>query len=168
MNLPLGALVLHRCPRSNAALVARVCGHHGPDAMLEVEQHGTGRRTSAPAASLVTIDAARSALDRARHVGRQLGTAPLAIGHADALAAYITHLEDRLTATKEAAMPFVALWAAQYAAEHGLPDKHMFAGHYDLLADLGARMCDFVRHDDRTTPHARGEGAAGAVPGVVR
>lgn len=46
---------------------------------------------------------------------------------------------------------FGGLWAATYARNHGLPDGHLDAKHYDILARAGARMDDFVR-DNATEP----------------
>ena len=42
---------------------------------------------------------------------------------------------------------FCAPHAATYARDHGLPDRHLFAEHYDILAKAGARMDDFVRSE---------------------
>ncbi len=44
---------------------------------------------------------------------------------------------------------FGAMWCSKYAAEHGLPVGHLHPDHYDILADCGARMDDFVRADLR-------------------
>lgn len=47
---------------------------------------------------------------------------------------------------------FGAPWAATYARDHGLPDGHLHAVHYDALKLAGARMDDFTRHVAAATP----------------
>jgi len=43
---------------------------------------------------------------------------------------------------------FGAPWAVEYARDWGLPDKHLHAHHYDILARAGARMETFTRADE--------------------
>lgn len=62
-------------------------------------------------------------------------------------AATIEALRSELADMKETAMPFVALWATTYAAPD-LPKGALYPQHYDLLANLGARMDDFTRWED--------------------
>ena len=66
-------------------------------------------------------------------------------------AARIEALEQQLAGLKEEALPFVAIWAAEYARDHQLPDGALHAEHYDLLAKLGARLVDWKRHERK--PH---------------
>ena len=47
---------------------------------------------------------------------------------------------------RSSVVAFCAPWAVTYAREHGLPDGHLFANHYDILERAGARMVDFTRH----------------------
>jgi hypothetical protein len=51
---------------------------------------------------------------------------------------------------KETAIAFVAVWGAQWSKEHGLPDGHMAAHFYDMLAKWGARVEGFTRAE---VPH---------------
>lgn len=53
---------------------------------------------------------------------------------------------------KTSVTAFCAPWAAQIAKDHGLPDGHLFAGHYDILKNAGARMVDFTRYDPDGIP----------------
>ena len=47
---------------------------------------------------------------------------------------------------RQLAGTFVALWSVTYAQRHGAPsDAHVRAEHYDLMAECGCRMDDFVR-----------------------
>ena len=48
---------------------------------------------------------------------------------------------------------FCGPWAATYARDHGLPDRHLHPTHYDILKNAGARMDDFVRAE-AGAPHA--------------
>lgn len=46
---------------------------------------------------------------------------------------------------KEWVVAFGMPWAAKWARDYGLPENHMHATHYDILAQCGARMTDFTR-----------------------
>ena len=47
---------------------------------------------------------------------------------------------------REWAATFIALWSATYAQRHGAPStSHVVAEHYDVMAECGCRMDDFVR-----------------------
>ena len=43
---------------------------------------------------------------------------------------------------------FGAAVAVGHAQAFGLPDGHLHATHYDILARAGARMDDFIRHEE--------------------
>ena len=45
-------------------------------------------------------------------------------------------------------LAYVAMWAGQYASNNGFPDKHLHPTHYDTLKLYGARMGDFVLHEE--------------------
>lgn len=45
-------------------------------------------------------------------------------------------------------LAFCAPWAAKCAQDHGLPEGHLFAQHFDILERAGARMVDFTRHPE--------------------
>ena len=49
---------------------------------------------------------------------------------------------------KVSVIAFCAPWAVQYAEERGLPHGTIFAHHYDILANAGARMIAFKRGED--------------------
>ena len=64
----------------------------------------------------------------------------------DALADEIKRLRAENDKLREIARSFVALWSITYAYGQDAPTwKHLIDEHYDLLAELGARMDDFVR-----------------------
>ena len=47
---------------------------------------------------------------------------------------------------REIAGAFIAMHAVRVAADQGAPsDRHVNFGHYDLMAECGCRMDDFVR-----------------------
>lgn len=45
---------------------------------------------------------------------------------------------------KERFVSFAAVWGAQWAREHGLPDGHLHPNHYDLLKEAGANLQHFT------------------------
>ena len=49
---------------------------------------------------------------------------------------------------KNSVIAFCGPWAVQHARERGLPCGTLYALHYDILANAGARMADFKRGDD--------------------
>lgn len=51
----------------------------------------------------------------------------------------------RLRVEMEDATPFIAVWAAQWADKHGLPDGHLHPDHYDILKRFGGFMDGFTR-----------------------
>jgi hypothetical protein len=57
---------------------------------------------------------------------------------------------ERLTWLVESLVPFLAIWAEQYAREHHLDG--MSPSHYDLLKAAGARMDDFRRATEPPPP----------------
>lgn len=91
--IELGDFVMHRDGRSNAAVIARVVSLSADSALIEYDRNGTRHHAMPAAASLVPIADAKAALARAIQHGRPLGVVPLTIGYADALAAWIKHLE---------------------------------------------------------------------------
>ncbi len=58
-----------------------------------------------------------------------------------------SELKTALQEARDDAVAFCGPWAATYARDHGLPDGHLFASHYDILERNGARMVAFTRHD---------------------
>ena len=57
-------------------------------------------------------------------------------------------LLDEINELRSAVVTFCGPWAVEYAQRMALPPKHLHPVHYDLLAKCGARMIDFVRHDN--------------------
>lgn len=53
--------------------------------------------------------------------------------------------EKEIERLRSEVITFGALWAAQYARDHRLPDGHLYAVHYDALQRAGARMVNFTR-----------------------
>ena len=49
---------------------------------------------------------------------------------------------------KVSVIAFGAVAAVAYARDWGLPDGHLAAHHYDILAAAGARMASFTRHEE--------------------
>lgn len=58
-------------------------------------------------------------------------------------------LEREVEDLKSSVIAFAGPRAAQYAQEYGLPDRHLYAPHYDLLERCGARMDSFTRNPPR-------------------
>jgi hypothetical protein len=72
------------------------------------------------------------------------------LGHAAAkeeAAGEIGKLRAEILELKETVIAFAGPWAVQYARDRGLPRGHLFATHYDILKNAGARMASFVRHE---------------------
>lgn len=74
--------------------------------------------------------------------GEQLETAE---AERDAAVADVERLREALVDANHSVVAFCAPWAVTYAREHGLADGFLFARHYDILAEAGARMTDFTR-----------------------
>jgi hypothetical protein len=72
---------------------------------------------------------------------------------ADEAADRLAALEAENADLKSSVVAFGGPWAVQFAKMHGLPDKYLHQTHYDILKAAGARMDDFIRHED--TPEAR-------------
>jgi hypothetical protein len=53
---------------------------------------------------------------------------------------------------RELAIPFIAIHGERWSRDHGLPDGHMAAQFYDMLAELGARVDGFTRATLDDTP----------------
>lgn len=53
--------------------------------------------------------------------------------------------QTQIAELKQTVIAFCGPWAASYARERGLPDRHLYHTHYDILKDCGARVDDFVR-----------------------
>jgi hypothetical protein len=70
----------------------------------------------------------------------------------DEAAARIEALEAENADLKTSVVAFGAPWAVEYARARGLPDGHLIAGHYDILAKAGARMDSFTRAALSTAP----------------
>jgi hypothetical protein len=73
----------------------------------------------------------------------------------------IVRLREDIKQLREEVIAFCAPWAATYARDHGYPDGHLHATHYDILARCGARMDAFKRHVvDIENDAGRGEAPA--------
>ena len=57
-------------------------------------------------------------------------------------------IEAEIADLKVSVVAFGAPSVVQWARDMGLPVKHLFPEHYDLLARCGARMDDFVRGEE--------------------
>lgn len=55
---------------------------------------------------------------------------------------------DEIDRLRSEVISFCGPHAARHAEEHGLPPGHLHPVHYDILARAGARMVDFVRHEE--------------------
>lgn len=73
--------------------------------------------------------------------------AAIAEGAGDLAERCIAEIED----LRSSAIAFGGLWAAQYGRDCGWPDGHLHPTHYDILANAGARMVDFTRHEEPGT-----------------
>ena len=62
-------------------------------------------------------------------------------------ASLIERLRRDVEELKETGVSFIAVHAIRWASDSGLPRDHLHPTHYDILARFGARMDDFVRHE---------------------
>jgi len=62
--------------------------------------------------------------------------------------AALAEVEAQIADLKVSVVAFGAPSMVERARDMGLPDKHLFPEHYDLLARCGARMDDFTRGEE--------------------
>lgn len=59
----------------------------------------------------------------------------------------IKRMEAEIRELKELVVVFCAPHAVQHGHDMAWPSGHIHPTHYDILARVGARMTDFVRHE---------------------